>query len=889
MSEKKKYTTFTNGSAWIRADFHLHTLSDREFTYSTDSEYPPENTFPNDFVKHLEEQNIRLGVITNHNKFNRDEFKKLRTKAINKEIYLLPGVELSVGDGANGIHTLIVFSDSWLENCQDYINQFLNVAFEGKTPDQYEHENGRSTLGLCDVLKKLEGYNRDYFIVFAHVEQPSGFWTEVDGGRITEFGKNVLFQKRTAAFQKVRTHDVPDRVCRTKVISWLGDWYPAEVEGSDCKSLDDIGKKNGETWIKTGDFTFESVKYALHDYTNRVRSEKPKEYNHSYIKSISFEGGVLDGHKIPFSPELNTLIGIRGSGKSSLLESLRYVLDISFGDKATDTDYKTRLTSHTLGSGGKAVITAVDQYGREFQISRINNEFPEVYENGTLQPGVSIRETIIRKPVYFGQKDLSSSGDGFEKDLVEKLVGESLYDLRRRKIEEQKVRVAEAVQRIKKVSDIDEKIEEYTNTQQDARFNLKKFTEYGVEDKFKKQTDFEKDGRKITQIIQDLQNFEESCTDLLAQHEDTLRNNGTYTSEINKEFFNDVMKSYSSVLEILNDFKSKTEKTGTIIQSLKEKNEKFMSLKRQFTEDFAKTRRAIEEELKQKGITSLNLEEFPQLKTKIETASKMLEMLKKQKEQKTVYTVELQEALSRLNELWHQEYQHIHEQLQHINREESSLAIVPEYKGDKKGFLDFMKSSFRGSNLRSAVLEKLTEKYSDFGAIFTDFEAAKKLAGSSTEIFSTYFMDNLESFLTYQVQNSFSILYQGKELQHHSVGQRASALILFILNQRNSDLVIIDQPEDDLDNQTIYEDVIKLIRKMKKNTQFIFATHNANFPVLGDAEQIISCRYSDGKIDTNIGSIDSPDLQKDIVEIMEGGEDAFNKRKEIYGIWKSRN
>jgi ABC-type lipoprotein export system ATPase subunit len=109
------------------------------------------------------------------------------------------------------------------------------------------------------------------------------------------------------------------------------------------------------------------------------------------------------------------------------------------------------------------------------------------------------------------------------------------------------------------------------------------------------------------------------------------------------------------------------------------------------------------------------------------------------------------------------------------------------------------------------------------------------------------------------------------------------------LSQKENDLIIIDQPEDDLDNQTIYQDVIKLIKELKPQTQFIFATHNANFPVLGDSEQIHSCRYADEKMTLKSGSIDSPIIQNEIVDIMEGGEDAFNKRKEIYGIWKPQN
>jgi chromosome segregation protein len=149
------------------------------------------------------------------------------------------------------------------------------------------------------------------------------------------------------------------------------------------------------------------------------------------------------------------------------------------------------------------------------------------------------------------------------------------------------------------------------------------------------------------------------------------------------------------------------------------------------------------------------------------------------------------------------------------------------------------------------------------------------------------FKKNLKTLLTYQTPNKFTILYRGKELQHHSLGQRASALILFVLSQQENDVIIIDQPEDDLDNQTIYEDVIKLIRTMKPKVQFIFATHNPNIPVLGDAEQVHACSFMDNKVSICSGSVDNQTTQRTIVNIMEGGQEAFNRRKEIYQIWKS--
>jgi hypothetical protein len=67
--------------------------------------------------------------------------------------------------------------------------------------------------------------------------------------------------------------------------------------------------------------------------------------------------------------------------------------------------------------------------------------------------------------------------------------------------------------------------------------------------------------------------------------------------------------------------------------------------------------------------------------------------------------------------------------------------------------------------------------------------------------------------------------------------------------------------------------------------QFIFATHNPNIPVLGDSEKIISCSYSESKINLLEGNIDNFEMQKKIIKIMEGGEEAFNRRKDIYEKW----
>ena len=302
-AKKADASPFAHGTRWLRADFHLHTKADKEFKYSG-----RDNEFAAAYIDGLKKVGVGVGIITNHNKFDADEFKALRKRARADGIGLFPGVELSVADGANGVHTLIVFSDEWLADGHDYINQFLNVAFTGKTPEQYEHENGRTNDDLLTTLKKLEGYNRDFFIVFAHVEAPSGLWHELDGGRMQELAASALLQKYCLGFQKVRTHDKHDAKCRVKVKQWWGTHYPAELEGSDPKSIAELGR--GEPcYLKIGQFSFDAIKYALNDFAFRLALSVPKA-NHSHIDAVRFDGGLFSGVRVPFSPHLNCLIGI---------------------------------------------------------------------------------------------------------------------------------------------------------------------------------------------------------------------------------------------------------------------------------------------------------------------------------------------------------------------------------------------------------------------------------------------------------------------------------------------------------------------------------------------------------------------------------------------------
>lgn len=806
--EQKNFDLFTYGSTWLRADFHLHTKTDREFTYSGEADY-----YFSSYVDGLAKADIKLGVITNHNKFDGPEFKALKKTAAKKEICLLPGVELSVNDGQNGIHTLIVFSDQWLENGNDYISPFIAGMFPGKAESEYQHENGRSDKNILQVVEELDKTARDYFLI-----------------------------------------------------------------------IDQIG--NGKPcYLKLGAFSFDAVKFALIDKNSRVSTE-PIQYNHSHIRKVRFTGGTLDGKELCFSSELNTLIGIRGSGKSSILEVLRYGLDIPFGEKAGDLDYKQKLVGFTMGSGGKIEIDVKDRYGQSYTIRRVWNEpYSEVLIDGKLQPGVSIWETVLHKPIYFGQKDLSNTGEGFEKDLVDKLLGSKLEDVRRR-IDQQKRRVTEAVDRLLKISRDKEQIEEQKQIRQDTEHRLKLYKEHGVEEKLQKRLDFDKDARTIDKGIQLTQNFVSDLEELLARHEDEIRNFKGYASKHNAELFGRFYAYYETYISFLDQVKKWLSEQNMVQESLSKCRNELSDIRKGMVEEFSEIQRKLSEKLKDSGMQNISPDEFLQLKKKLTFATQLITELEKQgKHQAGLHNALLIE-LAALNDLWLEEFHLIKNELDKVGADGSFLSIASGYKEDNEAFLFFMKEMFKGSGIRETTYQGIVDQYVDFIAIYKDFENAQKFFGSNPQILADLFTKNLKNLLTYQTPNKFVIMYHGKALQHHSLGQRASALILFVLSQKENDLIIIDQPEDDLDNQTIYEDVIKLIREMKPKVQFIFATHNPNIPVLGDAELVHACSFADDKIRVESGSLDNHQTQQTIIRIMEGGKEAFNRRKEIYQIWK---
>ena len=146
-------------------------------------------------------------------------------------------------------------------------------------------------------------------------------------------------------------------------------------------------------------------------------------------------------------------------------------------------------------------------------------------------------------------------------------------------------------------------------------------------------------------------------------------------------------------------------------------------------------------------------------------------------------------------------------------------------------------------------------------------------------------IDELERFLPEDLVEANVRTTDGsfKTIETGSVGEKSTAIPSLLLSAGDQP-IIIDQPEDDLDNQYVCNVVVDLLRRRKFSRQVIIVTHNANIPVNGDAELIVALGAENrlGKM-LDFGSIDQPDIKNQVSVIMEGSAEAFRLRHERYG------
>lgn len=254
-------------------------------------------------------------------------------------------------------------------------------------------------------------------------------------------------------------------------------------------------------------------------------------------------------------------------------------------------------------------------------------------------------------------------------------------------------------------------------------------------------------------------------------------------------------------------------------------------------------------------------------------------------------------------------------------KEEIQKEIISKYKeySDIRAELlnNFKIEDDNGDNLKIAVKFSLINLEAEFdyvsarGRSKQDF--IEKMTDSFDKVIDSIFNGNRDKFshiehffTTNFYEYNFEIEYQGDKFEQMSPGKKSFIVLKLILEFSDSKIpVLIDQPEDSLDNRAIYNELTKYIKKTKKNRQIIIVTHNPNIVVSGDAENIIvanqqsdnSPNQNGKKFDYVNGALENRNnnsksefilqkysIRKHVCDILEGGEDAFIKRENKYSI-----
>jgi hypothetical protein len=308
----------------------------------------------------------------------------------------------------------------------------------------------------------------------------------------------------------------------------------------------------------------------------------------------------------------------------------------------------------------------------------------------------------------------------------------------------------------------------------------------------------------------------------------------------------------------------------------------------------------VQEEMKQEvaelqktlNEPQLDLELFRKKKARLDQLVKLLAAGAQRAKTEQAARDLLGAAVNKLHDFWRERFTERETEVRRLESElPQEIRLQTAFKGKRAAFGEFLRSKFRGSGLQAATYDTLEGAFVDGRELYQSRAqmVTEGLSENAAIKVQATLLDHLADFLTFRTPDETGVLFNGKLLGEYSLGQRATVILHILMHLKRYPLILIDQPEDDLDNETLYSHFICQLLERKVLTQFVFATHNPNIPVLGDAEQVIVCRKDGEEFSFDHGSIDDKDIQQRIVTVMEGGEDAFRRRKEIYQLWKSSN
>ena len=355
------------GLKFRKLDLHIHTPASRDFV-------KPKDKTDGEIVNLIIEKALQVGLegiaITDHN--SGEWIDKIKEKAKGK-LTVIPGVEITCSGGA-GIHIIALFDPT---KNRDHIRDLLSKL--GLSPDEHGKETAVVDKSPIDVINIIASC--DALPVLAHINSSHGVFIEMEGQpRInviqcenliaaegTDFFDESKKQKRKRVFDLL---DGTDTNYKRKLAVYQASDNPAG-ENSHGHSIEGIGKRY--SYFKMEEINLRSLKNCFNDPDVRIRhSIEVDNIYFPIIKRVKVNGGFLDGFDFNFHNGLNSIIGSKGSGKSLLIEFLRFTIDQEPTNEILLNDHNSKLENR-LRLFGEVEIDLLLDTGNIIKVKRQYN------------------------------------------------------------------------------------------------------------------------------------------------------------------------------------------------------------------------------------------------------------------------------------------------------------------------------------------------------------------------------------------------------------------------------------------------------------------------------------------------------------------------------------
>ena len=877
------------GARFYKADLHVHTPESNCWRGPRD-----DNVLEQMFAA-FKEHEIEVVAITDHNTVASVE--EAKTIGARYGIQVFPGVEISTREG----HVLAIFDpgkptkeiDEWLigiglpESKRGQDNAVARDAEE----KQYQ---------ISEVFSLIERQNG--VAIAAHPNSDRGFLAIMKGtARMAAYASSSL---RGLELGK---HD-PKKIM--KLAQGKETKYPKRygcIANSDAHSIEEIGKHF--SYLKLGDFGIGALKQVFYDPSMRIRlayQGVPDE--HCWIESVEVNQGFFKGVPIRFHPDMNCLVGGKAVGKSLLVELIRFALDLKSPVEAVMEENESKIYHPTcLGDGGTVTLHVRANDGARYRIERTASDFdagPEVYyadENTKVMIDVG----KIFDCRAFSQNEITELGK-YMPAILEWL--DSFIDLQEDKqvIEDTKAEIKTVLEQLDEAHAVAIRIEALTQKKADLEAKKSLLATKVKHAALSTFPDWQKEERYLASLEESLARLrEDTVVDLremdVASYFDDIDDRTPNSRNIAKQ---------AKALEALD---ADIEKAATTLEAAIDR--KAASLRKyieQWDVQFAEAKANYDKVVAETGVPNASA-----LTSELNKAVRAIEGVGKELQETTAAIAQEKALKTRLQKTLMPAYSKSFSEVfkkRTLKAKEVTegldgfVRIEVRQMADRQAFEDALVTIARGSRLKKQELQQITTRVTplelaelfaqdDAGQLAHDTGLPEKRAAmllqrvwaECTDEDDNVCLSGLYDIALVELCDEITVELKGhdgryKPMEELSVGSKCTAILSIALVDGQCPL-IVDQPEDSLDNPFVFERIVKKVRSTKDTRQYIFATHNANVAVSSDAELIYCLQASalEGSVDQH-GSIDHVATRDSVAANLEGGEDAFRLRGQKYDI-----